>query len=88
MPDGLKLLCKLPPGPSATPVPIPNDGMATILHVAASAAVAADTRQETRTVEYGLIVPKPVCSDGSLDYIRLDGPVTLLKTVRVDPSGR
>ena len=84
----MKLLSKLPPGPTATPVPIPNDGMATILHVAASAAAVADTRQETCTVEYGLIVPKPVCGDGPLDYIRLDEPVTLLKTVRVDPSGR
>jgi hypothetical protein len=88
VPDGLKLLCKLPPGPTSTPVPIPNDGIATILHLAASAAVVEDIRQETRTIVYGLVVPKPVCSDGPLDYIRLDGPVNLLKSVRVDPSGR
>ncbi len=88
VPDALKILCELPPGPSSAPVPIPTDGRAMILHVGQTVPVAPDNKQQAYTMSYGRIVPKPICSDGPLDFILLEGPVNITKTVRVDALGR
>jgi hypothetical protein len=83
MPIELKALCGLLDGPE-----LPNDGKATILHVAGTVPVEPGTAVQEFTLNYGLLVPMPFCNDGPLDYIFLDGPVAMEKTVRVDAFGR
>ena len=86
MPEELKAACGLPPGPTTDPVPIPSDGEATILHLAAGASVEPERRTETLTVQFDQFIPRPFCSGGPLDFVHILGPLNLEKTVRLDGS--
>ena len=88
IPDGLKFLAGLPPGPTATDVPIPSDGQATVLHVEGEVSGVADIREESFTLQFSQIIPKPFCSDSPFDFLLVEGPVSLRKTVRVSGQGR
>jgi hypothetical protein len=83
VPDGLKMICGLPTGHSATPVPIPTNGAATVLKLGSSVALPSETQDQEFTLQYHQIVPRPFCSDGPYDYLLVDGPVSLRKSVRV-----
>ena len=83
LPDGLKVLCGLPPGPSSVPVPIPNDGKARILCVAGEAPVEDESVSQEFTLEYNQVVPAPFCSDGPYDYVRLTGPLVHEKILTI-----
>lgn len=87
IPDPIKILCGLPPGPAAGPVGIPTDGRATILYVTGSVPVEPGTRTENYVMGYDQMVPKPFCS-GPMDFVYLDGAVAIEKTVSVDTAGR
>jgi hypothetical protein len=88
IPDALKSLAGLPPGPSGVPVAIPNDGRATIFHVTGEAAPQTGHFSDAFSLTYNQIIPKPFCSDGPLDFVRVSGPVTLSRTTDVDGTGR
>jgi hypothetical protein len=88
IPDALKGLLGLPPGPSAVPVGIPNDGRATILHLTGVAAPQVGHFSDAFSISYNQIIPKPFCSDGPLDFVRVSGPVTLSRMTYVDGTGR
>lgn len=88
MPEAVKAACSLPPGPATTPVPIPSDGEATVLHLAAGAPVKMEKHTETLTVQFDQFIPRPFCSEGPLDFIHVVGPLSLEKTVRLDGSDR
>ena len=77
-----------PPQPVSGAVPIASDGVATVLHLASAPPVTAESKTETFTVEFGQVIPKPLCSDGPLDWVHVTGPVTFQKTVSVDEQGR
>lgn len=87
VPDALKILCGLPPGPSAVPVPKPTDGRATVLTLADEAGVSSGTADQAFALQYRLIIPKPFCSGGPLDYLLVEGPVSLRKTVLAGDDG-
>jgi hypothetical protein len=87
IPDGLKGLLGLPLGPSAVPVLIPNDGRATIFHLTGEAAPQTGHFSDAFSLTYNQIIPKPFCSDGPLDWVRVSGPVTLSRTTDVDETG-
>jgi hypothetical protein len=87
IPDPLKVLCGLPPGPSSVPVPIPNDGKAAILCVEGEAPVEDGATSQEFTVEYNQVVPAPFCSAGPYDYVYLSGPLVHEKVVTIS-SGR
>src|SRR5206468_1192971 len=80
-------LLGLPPGPSAVPVGIPNDGRATILHVTGAAPPQTGCVSDAFSITYNQIIPKPFCSDGPLDYVRVQGPVSLSRTTEVLGNG-
>jgi len=84
VPDELKVACGLPPGQSSSPVPIPNDGIATLLHVGASVEVNRDSRSASFVVQFDQVVPKPFCMDSPTDFVLIQGPLTIEKTVHVD----
>ncbi len=87
IPDGLKLICGLPVGPSATPVPIPTDGKATLLTVTGDVTDNTGETNQDFTLTYHQIIPRPFCSGGPLDFLLVEGPVSLSKDV-VDADGR
>jgi len=87
IPAELKAYIGGPAGPVSEDVPIPNDGRAILLNVAAAPAVSPGTAVQDFTMEYGLVVPKPFCSDGPYDFVYVSGPVRFEKTVRVTSRG-
>lgn len=88
VPEGLKALIGGPPGDVVDPVPIPSDGRATILALAEAAPIVAGTWTYSPPSGFQQYIPKPFCSSGPLDWVRVDGPVSLLKTVTVTEAGR
>ncbi|MDM7914030.1 MAG: hypothetical protein ACE15D_01050 [Candidatus Eisenbacteria bacterium] len=88
LPRDLQVLILGPGAPEqvAEPVGIPTDGQATILYLAAAAAVLPGSWSETVTEVYQQIVPKPFCNDGS-QFVLVEGPVTFDKKAEVLPGG-
>jgi len=87
IPDALKIAAGLPPGPTEDDVPIPNDGVATVLYVAGATTPVADTWTRNFTVEFNQVIPRPLCSGGALDWLSVVGPVNFYHRVTVSPEG-
>jgi hypothetical protein len=87
MPDALKVAFGLPPGPGAVPVPVPTNGLATILNLGTRAPAAADLVESEINVPFNQVIPRPFCSVGPLDYVRLVGPVYVSVSTRVNDAG-
>jgi hypothetical protein len=75
------------PATSTSDVAIPNDGNTTILTLAGARAVVPTTNDETLTFQYGQAMPRPFCSTGPLDYVMVQGPITLKRTFTITGSG-
>ncbi len=89
VPDGLKVACGLPPGPTADPaVPIPSDGTATILQLVGAAPVIEEEATQSFVIDFNQVIPKPFCMTGPADFFLVQGPVELFKATRVRDSGR
>jgi hypothetical protein len=76
-----------PQQPATPPIAIPSNGRATILNLARSRPIVADHAEKTFTIQYAQYIPKPFCSTGPLDWVRVDGPVEIRHTVTVTPAG-
>ena len=87
LPADLTALLGGPAAPVGAPVPIGSDGAATIINIAGRAGPVLGERSQSFTIDYGQIVPKPFCAAGPSDLVRVDGPVTLRKSVRLSASG-
>lgn len=88
IPDALKVASGLPPGPAPGPsVPVPNDGFATVLNIAAAAPVTADLVEYDLTLPFNQVIPRPFCAQGPADYVRVQGPVYITVSTRVDDQG-
>ena len=87
LPPELVQLINGPAQPVAADVPIQNDGRATVLTLATRAPQAGPTTQHF-TLDYGQVVPRPLCSSGPYDYIEVTGPVEFTGTASVDATGR
>jgi hypothetical protein len=88
MPDDLKMLLGYPAGNIDHDFPIPNDGRASILHVLAPAPPVSGATSLSFRVDFGQLIPKPICSDGPYDYVYVTGPVDFQKSVEVSPTGQ
>ena len=88
LPEELKAAIGGPPGDVGAPVPILNDGRATILNVAEEGPLLDGTTTDAHGFTYNLVIPKPFCVDSPLDYVLAEGPVTLSRNASVDASGR
>ena len=73
------------PSSTTTEVPIPTDGNATILYLAGEATPVIGMREDTYSLTYNQVIPRPFCSTGPMDYVLVQGPITLTK--RVTTSG-
>jgi hypothetical protein len=88
IPDALKVALGLPPGPAPPAgVPVPNDGMATVLGLVAPEPVA-DLVQYDLSLPFDQIIPRPFCSQGPADFVLLQGPVDISVSTRVNAQGQ
>jgi hypothetical protein len=88
LPEELKAAIGGPAGTASAPVPLTNDGRATILHVAGEPTPRTGDFAERFTLTYNQVIPKPLCSDGPLDWVLVSGPVELSRVETVDATGR
>jgi hypothetical protein len=87
LPPDLVALIQGPPQPSASAVPIASDGQASILELAGTPTVTAGTASQSFTIQFGQVIPKPLCSDGPFDWVYVTGPVQFDRTTSVDATG-
>jgi hypothetical protein len=88
LPTSLTSLLGTGDGPVKAPVPIPNNGIATILNVAGTVPITPGVAEQTFEITYNQIVPRPFCATGPADLILVSGPVRLTQTVRLTGSGQ
>ncbi|MEX0690765.1 MAG: hypothetical protein WD934_10065 [Gemmatimonadales bacterium] len=70
------------------PMPIPNDGVATVFNVASTIPVLADDRTDAFTIQFDQIIPKPFCVGDGTGYVYVNGPVDLTQRVQVRANGK
>jgi hypothetical protein len=88
IPVALRAAFGLPLANQSAPVPIPSNGRATVLALHHEfEPVQADVRTAV-DLTYNQIIPKPFCSTGPLDLVKVEGPVRLNLRVQTNPSGR
>ena len=88
IPVALRAAFGLPLANQSVPVPIPNDGRATVLSLQHEfEPVHADVRVAF-DLTYNQVIPKPFCSTGPLDLVKVEGPVHVNLRVQTNPSGR
>jgi hypothetical protein len=87
LPAELQQLAGGPIGSTAAPVPIQNDGHATILSLAGRAAPVPNRPPQDFVIQFGQVVPKPFCAGGAFQYVYVDGPVRLRQWAEETPSG-
>jgi hypothetical protein len=87
LPASLRSLIGGPPVPVNADVPIPNDGVATILNVASRAPVLAGSFEEAFTLPFDIVIPRPFCAKGPLDIVYLKGAVRITNQTLVTPGG-
>jgi hypothetical protein len=87
LPEELKVLIGGPPGLVDAPVPIPNDGRATLFHVVGEAPAQVGPTEDHYTLAFNQVIPKPVCMDAPTDLVYVTGPVEFGRTTTVDASG-
>jgi hypothetical protein len=87
LPEELKAAIGGPPGLVSAPVPIPNDGRATLFHIVAEAPAQPGPTADRFSLTYNQVIPKPVCAEGPYDFVQITGPVELSRSTTVDGSG-
>ena len=89
IPDALKGAMGLPLGPAPGPaVPIPSDGVATVLEIGTPAPVTADVVEYDLAVPFNQLIPRPFCSSGPTDFVMVQGTVELGVRSRVSQNGQ
>lgn len=88
MPAALRAVIGGPPSSGGSAVPVPTDGMAKVLNIGTRAAVVEDLTETAFSAPFDQIIPRPFCSSGPLDYVRVQGPVDLTTRTRVNASGQ
>jgi hypothetical protein len=88
VPGALRTALGLPTGELTTDVPIPNDGVATILTLGGELVRAASEVVVEFDHLFGQAVPKPFCSTGPADWLYVAGSLHMVHRVRTDEDGR
>jgi hypothetical protein len=88
VPDALRAALGLPTGNLTSDVPIPNDGVATILTLAGELEAIESEVVVEFDHPFGQAIPKPFCSTGPLDWLYVSGELHMVHRVRTDEYGR
>jgi hypothetical protein len=86
IPADLKTLIGGPAGSVSAPVPIATDGQATVFNLVAGFAGDPVGSEQRFVIQYGQVIPRPFCASGA-EFLLVEGPVSLRKTVRVTAGG-
>jgi hypothetical protein len=86
IPADLKSIIGGPTGTVGAPVPIGSDGHASVFHLTAEAHLQAAGSEQSFVIQYGQVIPRPFCAQGA-EYLFVEGPVSLEKTVQVSDAG-
>ena len=86
IPADLKSIIGGPAGSVGAPVPIGSDGRATVFDLVASSSQNAAGTEQSFVIQYGQVIPRPFCASG-VEYLYVEGPVSLRKTVQVNADG-
>jgi hypothetical protein len=88
IPDPLKVAIGFPPGPTAQPaVPVPSDGVATVLHIGTRVRVSAGEVDYGLAVPFNQVIPRPFCAQCPTDFVLVQGSVDLGVRTRVSADG-
>lgn len=87
LPAALRALIGGPAANAAAPVPIPNDGSALILNLASVHEAEPVIARRYFVIDFNQIIPKPFCSEGPLDYLRVVGAINVDQTIKTKPNG-
>jgi hypothetical protein len=87
LPIELKLAIGGPTGVVSAPVPIATDGQATVFQMNGEIEPRPGVAEQSFVIEWGQVIPRPFCSGGPADFVLVEGPVTLRKTVELTASG-
>ena len=86
LPVELRALIDGPIPDQSSDVPIKSDGRAAIVTLGGEPMRGTGDTQ-TIALQYGQVVPKPICSDGPYDYIYVEGPISLERASVIDANG-
>ena len=87
LPVALRALIGGPLGNVSAPVPMPNDGRAVVFNMTSTRTAEAGSTSREFVINFNQIIPKPFCSAGPLDYLRVTGVITVDQTVSISPQG-
>ncbi len=87
LPEELKALIGGPAGQQPSPVPMANDGRATVLSIGEAIQPVPGHWVEEFTVSFDQVLPKPFCVEGSSPYVYITGPVHLRQVVSLSGEG-
>jgi len=76
-----------PPQPVQNAVPLASDGQAAIVELSGDAPLVPGDTAFNLTLTWGQLVPRPFCSSGPLDWVYVEGPVTLTRTSSLTADG-
>ncbi len=87
LPVALRAVIGGPLGNVTLPAPIPNDGRATILNLASAREAERAIIRRQLAINFNQTIPKPFCSTGPFDYVRVTGVIDIDQTVMTKPGG-
>lgn len=87
LPADLRAAIGGPAGDQTDPIPIANDGSATVLNVAATHGTRTGVAVQDFDIQFGQVIPKPFCASSPADFLYVQGPVHLRQINVFTPSG-
>ena len=87
LPAELKFTIGGPAGTVSGAVPIGTDGRASIFQLGSEVARSPSMAEQNFVIQWGQVIPRPFCVDGPAEFVLVEGPVTLRKTVELTAAG-
>ena len=88
VPLALRAALGLPTTPQSSDVPIPNDGVATVLTLGGVLEPASSDAVVEFDHPFNQIIPKPFCATAPWDLLKVEGSIHMVHRVRTNPSGK
>jgi hypothetical protein len=87
LPAELKVTIGGPPGTVSGAVPIATNGQATLFQLSGDVSPSPSVAEQNLVIQWGQVIPRPFCVEGPAEFVLVEGPVSLRKTVGITPSG-
>ncbi|HEU5303910.1 MAG TPA: hypothetical protein VFU40_04635 [Gemmatimonadales bacterium] len=87
LPPDLKQAAGGPTGSVSAPVPIHTDGRATVFQSSGTVAPTPGVSEQSFVIEWAQVIPRPFCVEGAAEFVLVEGPVSLRKTVELTSAG-